>query len=166
LDLCPWSNGGSRRDAQKCYRLLPKSQPRPALVVDELECTAVPSKHGQERTSHLHQLGSRWKHLSPNRSARGAISYTMLFARRGLATMASLKKAGKVVCIGRNYACVALSVSCFFDAADCSGLITLRAICVSRSFVHNCEQTAVTDQHAGTTSQNSTTPGRSSPSFS
>ncbi|KAL2144417.1 hypothetical protein VTI28DRAFT_9154 [Corynascus sepedonium] len=28
----------------------------------------------------------------------------MLFARRGLATMASLKKAGKVVCIGRNYA--------------------------------------------------------------
>ncbi|KAL2168119.1 hypothetical protein VTG60DRAFT_383 [Thermothelomyces hinnuleus] len=28
----------------------------------------------------------------------------MVLARRGLATMASLKKAGKVVCIGRNYA--------------------------------------------------------------
>ncbi|KAL2165472.1 hypothetical protein VTH06DRAFT_771 [Thermothelomyces fergusii] len=28
----------------------------------------------------------------------------MLLARRGLATLASLKKAGKVVCIGRNYA--------------------------------------------------------------
>ena len=30
----------------------------------------------------------------------------MVLIRRGMATMASLKRAGKVVCIGRNYACV------------------------------------------------------------
>jgi hypothetical protein len=49
-----------------------------------------------------------------------------LIFRRGIASMASLKKASKVVCIGRNYACVPLGPIGCRDKADRDAVTTSR----------------------------------------